>query len=134
MGYVIDTSFLVGLWRGRGAGAEGAFLSAHPDVPLQLPWVARGEFLAGAAIAGHAPDSVREFLGSFAELWPDARVVQHYAEAYAALRLSGVAIDANDLWIAATALAVDRPVVTRNTRDFARVPGLRVIDYTKPPL
>lgn len=134
MGYVIDTSFLVGLWRGRGTGAEGAFLAAHPDVPLQVPWIARGEFLAGAAIAGHAAETIREFLGSFAELWPDNRVVQHYAEAYAALRLSGAAIDANDLWIAATALAVDRPVVTRNARDFARVPGLQVIDYTKHAL
>ena len=41
----------------------------------------------------------------------------------------GLLIDANDLWIAATALAFEMPVVTRNERHFARVPGLDVIGY-----
>lgn len=35
---------------------------------------------------------------------------------------------ASDLWIAATALAHDLPLVTRTTRGFAGIPGLAVVD------
>ena len=34
-----------------------------------------------------------------------------------------------DLWIAATAVAHDVPVVTRNARYYRRVPGLEVTEY-----
>ena len=36
---------------------------------------------------------------------------------------------ANDMWIAATALAHAQPLLTRNAREFARVPGLQVESY-----
>ena len=38
-------------------------------------------------------------------------------------------IGANDMWIAATALAHDMSVVTNNKTEFERVPGLGVITY-----
>jgi predicted nucleic acid-binding protein len=34
-----------------------------------------------------------------------------------------------DVLIATTALLDDAPLVTRNVKDFARVPGLRVLPY-----
>jgi predicted nucleic acid-binding protein len=34
-----------------------------------------------------------------------------------------------DLLIATAALLDDAPIVTRNVKDFARVPGVRVIRY-----
>ena len=56
-------------------------------------------------------------------------VTWRYGRLYRYLRANGLLIDANDLWIAATALAFDLPVVTRNQRHFARVPELDVIGY-----
>lgn len=44
----------------------------------------------------------------------------------------GQLIDANDLWIAATALAFEMPVVTRNEKHFARVPRLDMVGYACP--
>jgi tRNA(fMet)-specific endonuclease VapC len=38
-----------------------------------------------------------------------------------------------DLQIAATALAHDCVLITHNTEEFVRVPGLRLDDWEKPP-
>jgi tRNA(fMet)-specific endonuclease VapC len=48
------------------------------------------------------------------------------------LALKGrVRIGSMDLRIASTALAHDMTVVIRNARDFGKVPGLRIEDWTK---
>jgi len=56
---------------------------------------------------------------------PVARV---HAEVWASLAQQGMLIGQHDLWIGATALTHGLGVVTRNRRDFVRVPGLRVIE------
>ena len=52
---------------------------------------------------------------------------------YAQVKLSrqhlGLALDENDLWIAATALAIDATLVTRD-KDFQQIDGLTVEDWT----
>jgi tRNA(fMet)-specific endonuclease VapC len=55
---------------------------------------------------------------------PIARV---HAEIWARLEERGSVIGAHDLWIAATAIAHDMPLVTANRREFERVAGLTVI-------
>jgi len=47
------------------------------------------------------------------------------------LRKSSVRIGTMDLRIAAIALAHDATVITRNIRDFSKVPGLRVEDWSQ---
>ena len=49
-------------------------------------------------------------------------------ETLKAMRLN---VGANDLRIAAIALENDATVVTRNTRDFERVPGLRIENWAE---
>lgn len=49
---------------------------------------------------------------------------------YETLRQQKIRIGTQDLRIAAIALAIDGTVVTRNTRDFAQVPGLALQDWT----
>ncbi len=55
------------------------------------------------------------------------------AEAYGRLRAElarrGTPIGPNDLMIAAIALAQDLTLVTHNTAEFSRVPGLRLEDW-----
>jgi tRNA(fMet)-specific endonuclease VapC len=58
-------------------------------------------------------------------------VATRYGEVRRALELAGQPIGPQDLWIAAHALAAGLVVVTQNTREFARVPGLRVEDWTE---
>lgn len=54
------------------------------------------------------------------------------AETFTGLRKSGVRVGTMDLRIASVALVHEFTVLTRNTVDFGRIPGLRVEDWTLP--
>jgi tRNA(fMet)-specific endonuclease VapC len=54
---------------------------------------------------------------------------RHYAEIRAHLNRTGRPIGANDLLIAAHALALDLVLVTANVDEFARVPGLPIENW-----
>lgn len=48
---------------------------------------------------------------------------------HATLRPTGTIIGLNDILISSIALANNLVVVTRNTREFIRVPGLRIEEW-----
>ncbi len=60
--------------------------------------------------------------------WPQA-AAKHYAEIRADLKQWGSMIGANDLLIAAHARSLGAIVVTHNTRDFARIEGLKIENW-----
>jgi tRNA(fMet)-specific endonuclease VapC len=57
------------------------------------------------------------------------RVGDHYGEIRGRLEMAGQPIGVNDNWIAAHARALDLTLVTDNTREFERVPGLAVENW-----
>jgi tRNA(fMet)-specific endonuclease VapC len=59
----------------------------------------------------------------------DHQCALRYGQVRSGLLAQGVVVNPVDLMIAATALAHDLTLVTHNTRDFAAVPGLRVVDW-----
>ena len=60
---------------------------------------------------------------------PDERFPLQYARTAAAMQRAGHVIGKMDLLIATAALLDDAPLVTRNVKDFSKVPGLRVLSY-----
>lgn len=59
-------------------------------------------------------------------------IAREAARLIADLRAGGKALDdLHDVYIAATALAKDRPVLTSNVEDFERIHGLEVEDWSK---
>jgi predicted nucleic acid-binding protein len=56
-------------------------------------------------------------------------VCWRYGRIYRNLREAGTLIGSNDIWIAATALAFELPVVTANEQHFRRVADLTVVGY-----
>jgi predicted nucleic acid-binding protein len=52
-----------------------------------------------------------------------------YAAVKLATRIKGYALNENDLWIAATTLALGATLITRDS-DFSRVPGLLIRDWS----
>jgi tRNA(fMet)-specific endonuclease VapC len=54
-----------------------------------------------------------------------------YGEIRAALEARGEMIGGNDLWIAAHAKSAGLTLVTNNEREFKRVPGLKLQNWTR---
>lgn len=57
------------------------------------------------------------------------QATQHFGDIRAHLARQGTPIGPYDLQIAAIAVALDLTVVTHNTREFTRVPGLKLEDW-----
>jgi tRNA(fMet)-specific endonuclease VapC len=58
---------------------------------------------------------------------------EHYADIRASLERSGTPIGSHDLFIAAHARSRGMTLLTRNLREFQRVPGLTVEDWPSEP-
>ena len=94
--------------------------------------VTKAELLFGVRMSPR-PDkdatAVVAFLRYVDILPMDDAVAQHYADVRADLKERGTMIGANDLWIAAHARSLGLILVTNNTREFARVPGLKLENW-----
>ena len=127
---ILETTFLVDLereLRREETGPAQAFLARHSTDALRITFTIAGELAAGTARGDRR--RWEEFLRPFEVLASTADVCWEYGQAYRYLKTNGLLIGTNDLWIGATALANDEPVVTRNTNEFSRIPGLVVLDY-----
>lgn len=143
MRYLLDTDHLSILQRGRGAEYEvlAARMAADSPDDFALCVVSLHEQLLGAhtyiSRARTASDLVRGYalmekvLSGFAI----AEVLPFEAPAAAEYeRLCGLSlrVAATDLKIASIAVSRGLALLTRNTRDFERIPGLVIEDWTVP--
>src|SRR4051812_25248509 len=107
----LDSCFLIDLQRElrRGKGPAWKLLESHSKANLWTPAIAWGEFLEGRTEDNAAFClEVRRAV----ELLPITESVsEHYAQITSELRARGLLIEANDLWIAATALESGFPCV-----------------------
>ncbi len=126
---VIDTNFLISRWRKGKKSPAAAWLLAHPELSLGIPWIVKAEFLRGAAVAGHDLHEVRVFLTRYPTIWPNEESLEIYANLFAVLRQRNALIGPHDLWIAVAALQCRVALVTRNIDEFGKVPELQVERY-----
>lgn len=126
---ILETTFLVDFERERqqGEGAAVAFLRQHNRYRLFITHTVAGELAAGKSLADH--ERWLTFLAPFRILLQTKEVDWHYGKAFRFLQINGIMIETNDLWIAATALAYELPVVTRNADHYRRIRHLEVVPY-----
>lgn len=125
MAILIDTSVFVAVERGRLQLAE----LIRPEARYALSAVTAAELLHGVhratgSIAQQRSAFVEGLLAGFGILPIDLVVARAYATASAELAKLGTPVDANDLWIAATAIAHGLDVLALDG-DFDRIPGVR---------
>jgi len=125
--YVLDTNTLIDFFRGRGRVAER--LLATPPASVAVPSIVAYELEVGV-LKSIEPERRRSQLESFlevVEVLPFGRAeTRAAAEVRAGLEAGGRGIGPMNTLIAGVALAVGGILVTRNTAEFGRVPGLRV--------
>jgi tRNA(fMet)-specific endonuclease VapC len=108
-------------------------LARHAPDEVLLCSVVRAELLWGAWRSARREANLallRNFFARFESLPFDDAAAERYGPLRADLAGRGTPIGPNDLMIAAIGLANDLVVVTNNTREFSRVPGLRLEDWS----
>jgi len=128
---ILDSTFLVDFEREkklRKRGPASEFLQAHQEIHFSITFTISGELAAGKSLGGDRSKWAL-FVQSFRILESSPEIAWHFGIIYRQLQSKGNLIGANDLWIGATGLAHGLPVVTRNARDFERIPKLKVISY-----
>lgn len=132
MAYCLDTNTLVFCLRGKSAKAMNR-LRHTPANAVRVPMQVLAELLVGVGKSAKPVENgaaVQAFVKPFRILWPNDEVVNHYVAIRCDLESIGQCISEADLWIAATARANGDVIVTNNTQEFNRVPGLTVEDWT----
>lgn len=127
---VLDTNTLIYFFRGEGRVA--ARLLATPPADIAIPAVVVYELETGIAKSSE-PTKRRSQLDQLLQVVATLPVGLEEARAAATLRArleaEGSPIGPMDTLIAGTALAHRGVLVTRNLREFGRVPGLVIEDW-----
>jgi len=128
--WMLDTNTLSDLIRNPHGALTRRLSAIEPDAVFTSIVVAC-ELRFGARRKGSdaLTQRVEQLLATLAVLPLDPPADQHYADIRATLERAGTPIGSHDLFIAAHARSRDMTLVTHNTREFARVPGLRVEDW-----
>lgn len=116
----------------RGKGKVASNLLALPPSEIALPAVVSCEVWVGVLGSRNARRRLGQyghFLASVEILPFDLAASRRAAEIRRGLEKRGQGIGPLDTVIAASALANDATLVSRNLREFRRVPGLRVVDW-----
>jgi len=127
---LIDTGLLVDLERGvANPEVEGAIGDEDRAISvITVSELLHGVHRANGAQRARRSALVEHLLAGMRAIEITDQVARVHADIWAQLAARGEVIGAHDLWIAATAMAHGMGVATGNTREFRRVPGLRLIE------
>ncbi|MBN1425713.1 type II toxin-antitoxin system VapC family toxin [Candidatus Fermentibacteria bacterium] len=134
MGVLIDSSVLIHFERSRTDVSE--YVHGHEEEDVFLSVITASELLHGVCRAADRKVRatrlafVEAALAAFPILPIDLRTARSHAQLWADLAREGQMIGIHDSWLAATCLAHGLRLATSNLREFARVPGLDVEQWT----
>jgi tRNA(fMet)-specific endonuclease VapC len=129
MRHLLDTNVCLAFLNGRDPGIRERLLELDPAA-VSLCSVVKAELFYGARNGTHVEanlERLRRFFEPFSSLAFGDAAAEQYGILRGQLQREGRPIGPSDLMIAATALANDATLVSRNQSEFHRVPGLRVV-------
>lgn len=131
MKYLLDTDTCIRYINGRSPKIR-AKLPTIPLADVGVSIITKAELFYGSA-KSQTPERSREkqleFLQTVQTVLFDESGAVVYGDIRAHLDALGTPIGGNDLLIATTALADNLILVTHNTPEFGRVPGLKLEDW-----
>lgn len=131
MSWLLDTNICVAFLNGGDTSIRDRLLALSPS-DVFLCSIVKAELLYGARKSARVDANLARLTELFAAMESipfDDSAAGHYGLLRAQLEAVGTPIGANDMMIAATALAAGVTLVTRNQREFARVAGLAVENW-----
>ncbi|MDR2839156.1 MAG: type II toxin-antitoxin system VapC family toxin [Azonexus sp.] len=134
--YFLDTNICIYAWQKQQPQVLERMYQVEPE-KLVISSLVAAE-LASGVMHSQRVEHNRRWLERALTLYtqepwgPEA--VWHYGRQWARLRAAGTPIGAIDLLLGCQALAEDGIVVTHNVREFERIEGLRIEDWTAPSL
>jgi tRNA(fMet)-specific endonuclease VapC len=130
--WYLDTNICIYFLKGLFPSIAPQLAKHHSD-QIKIPSMVKAELLYGAEKSMKREENLHNIYSFLRpmEIVPfgdSAAAV--YADLRASLELEGNVIGPNDLIIAATALAGNGILVTHNTKEYCRIPDLRIEDWT----
>jgi tRNA(fMet)-specific endonuclease VapC len=132
--YLLDTNVCVQYLRGRSKLVQQR-LAATPVSDVRVCSVVVAELYLGALRSARPAANraqIDAFLQPYFSLPFDDAAAEQHAQIRHHLEALGTPIGPYDLQIAAIALAKGLTLVTNNTSEFSRVPGLTFDDWQRP--
>ena len=129
--YLLDSNVCIHLLNERSTKIEQNFRSQSP-ADIFLCSIVKAELLYGARHSQRVSSNLQRLKLFFAPLGSipfDDRCAEEYGLIRSALTEQGKIIGPNDMMIAAIARANDATLITHNTREFGRIPSLRLEDW-----
>jgi tRNA(fMet)-specific endonuclease VapC len=130
--YLLDANILSDFVR-NPHGKAAARAASEDAAALCTSIIVAAEMWFGAAKCGSATLPLKlATLFDWIKVMPFEAPAEHaYAECRADLERRGLPISANDMLIAAHALALDATLVTDNGREFSRIEGLKLENWLR---
>ncbi len=131
--YLLDTNIVIYVIKQRPLAALEIFNQQHGRMAVSA--ITLAELAHGAEKSSDVARNttvVEDFICRLAVLPYDDKSAWHYGNIRAALEKQGQPIGVNDLHIAAQARGNGLTLVTNNTREFAKVPGLLLENWAQP--
>lgn len=133
--HLLDTNVCIDLIRGRGAAALARLRQCEVGT-VGISSITLAELRHGVSRSSNPARNLLALANFVAPLELcdfDFRAAASYGDVRAGLEVAGTPIGPLDTLIAAHALSLDCVLVTSNVREFRRVDGLRVEDWSARP-
>ena len=132
MKYMLDTNIVIYVIKHKPESVLQKFQSLEPsDFCISSITLAEIEYgISKSSKPEKNQLALASFLSNIAVLPFEDDAAVEYGDIRSGLEKKGTTIGPNDMLIAAHARALDLTVVTNNTKEFARVPGLKLDSWT----
>lgn len=133
--YMLDTNILIYLLKNKPPTVAERINSLDTESSLCMSFFTYAELLKGAERSTRKTQVIKQ-LYQLTQIIPvqydtNPSLCQHYARQFTLLKTAGTPIGGNDLWIASHALSQNAILVTHNVREFERIEGLKIEDWTE---